>query len=49
MRRRVLRGTQRRMRRTVLDGVAALLRGHLAPLPAQFRTLFRRHLPEAIE
>src|SRR6202451_637971 len=33
----------------MLDCVAALLRGHLAPLAAQFRTLFRRHLPEAVE
>ena len=40
---------RRRMRRPVLDGEAALLRGHLVPLAAQFRALFRRHLPEAIE
>src|ERR1700722_6255171 len=35
--------------RRMLDHAAALGRTHLAPLPAQFLALFRRHLSKSVE
>jgi hypothetical protein len=49
MRRRRRRRVPNTMSARLLDRVMALLGGHLMPLSAQFRTLFRRQLTEAVE